>query len=248
MIFENNKHMKFEILKPYNPDFEKDAAFIKANIKELCKGLVTRTYIAKDKKNSATGVKELSALHMADAIMLAYSEKKTRHGGKRVFVTGFAILNHQPANGVYIDVICAKGYGKQMIEHIEKYAKAEGKAFVHLSALPHVINYYRKLGFVHSESDECKEHHLVTKQAEKVKSLRFGKKKIKGVVYTDAEMAVKDQKFDKLLKALVRHGYTKDKTCRGTKLGYMKFGSNVDGTPNYVNGCSVDGYIMRKCL
>lgn len=233
--------MKIEVLKPTDPEFKRDAEFIKANLKELCKGLVTRTYIAKRHMNEKTGMKENSALDRADALLLAYEERKTRNG-KRVMVTGFAILNHEPINSVYIDVICAKGYGKQMMEKIEEYARSEGKKFIHLSALPHVINYYRNLGFVHSTTDFCREPHLVTKQAEKVKKLRFTKKKIKGEWYTEAEMAVRDKKFNDLLKVLIRQKFAKDKMCRGSGLGYMKYKGED------INGCSVDGYIMRKCL
>ena len=233
--------MKIEILKPTDAEFKRDADFIKANVKELCKGLVTRTYIAKRQVSEKTGTRERSALDRADALLLAYEERETRHG-KRVLVAGFAILNHEPYDGIYIDVICAKGHGKQMMEKIEEYARKEGKKFIHLSALPHVINYYRKQGFVHSRDQSCVEPKPVTTQAKKVEKLRFPKQKVKGDRYTEAETAVRDQKFRKLLSLLISKGFAKDNSCRGPGLIPIKHKGE------YHNGCSVDGYIMRKCL
>ena len=69
---------------------------------------------------------------------------------------------------LYIDALCAnpdvryipiggiKGVGTMLMRQIEWYARDSGEySILKLSALPYVINYYRKLGFRHIQ--DCDE-------------------------------------------------------------------------------------------
>jgi hypothetical protein len=49
--------------------------------------------------------------------------------------------------GMYIDVICSKSEGANLLGYFISYAKASGKSYVGLSSLPSVLAYYPKVGF-----------------------------------------------------------------------------------------------------
>ncbi len=101
----------------------------------LCKEMVSMTYLKKQ------------SVQMADALVIAHSGAVTR-SKNAMDVRGIAFIQVRK-NSVYVDVICASGVGKQVLEETFKYAKSKGKKYVTLSALSHVIGYYRKVGFVH---------------------------------------------------------------------------------------------------
>ena len=203
----NNDGVKYTVIYPEHSKWDTQKAFIRANLGRICQGLVNRTWVTN------------TSLKNADALVMAYTEKSMRHGGSRWDVKGFAILNIE-TNSVFIDLICARGYGSKLIATIEREARKLDKRYVSLSALPHVINYYRRIGFVHATTGACKEHDDVQTEAEKVKNMRFA----------DDDAAAKNRAFARFLRFLVRKGFNKDPTCKSIKK------------------CNIDGYLMRKCL
>ena len=139
-------------------------------------------------------------------------------------INGF-LLGHWTNNSkktFFIDLICSyHGFGGQMMEKVIQYVKNQNATSVRLHALPHVINFYRRYGFV--PTDNCSKPistgALLTAWNE-TKNLRFN----------DFYAAVQNKSMNKLLKAFMEKKLTADKACK---------------TPF---DCGINGYELSLCF
>lgn len=88
----------------------------------------------------------------ADFLMIVTRKtSRTRSGAKTENVVGFATIKSTGVgNTLYVDAICAlagTGQGTRILREVAELARKKGRDFITLSALPHVIPYYEKLGF-----------------------------------------------------------------------------------------------------
>jgi len=132
----------------------------------------------------------------------------------------FAICKHVNAHTLYVQVICALKGGKALMEYVIADARARRYDRIMLSALPTVINFYRKLGF--NPGTKCEQDPEIV-QIEKMKRI-YGKKMTVYSVSTDRQ-------FKQYLQYLVNKGLASNKDC----------GRNVEE-------CNEDGYYMTLCF
>ena len=123
-------------------------AFVGSAGYKLCSGVVNKQYIQK------TGVR--AATHI---LTVEKPSVKTRSKAASRNLGGFALLRKHN-NYIYIDVICGRGHGKDIISYIELLAKAWKLRFIVLSALPPPIPTYRKWGFIFGEK-VCNEDNTI---------------------------------------------------------------------------------------
>lgn len=194
-------------LKNQGEQFKVFLEFIRAQAPRICQRQIQHKYINK------------ASLKNADGILVA-SESLTRTRSRKLhqLVNGFAIFQIQD-DFIYLDVICARTSGKLLLKEIYKLAKLLQKKYIKLNALPHVINFYKKEGFVHAE-DSCVSSNKIALLSNSLSNLRFK---------TQYD-AVKDKDFFKLLQLLQRTKLVANKACRS------------------VEECSIDGYTMVKCV
>ena len=86
-------------------------------------------------------------------------DEKTRRGGTRAKMCGFALIKNDPTKDyLYVDILCSdKGQGRIILRRAEQLAKDLGKRKVNLKALQPVINWYHdpvKNGYRHVD-DGC---------------------------------------------------------------------------------------------
>ena len=172
----------------------------------LCKGMVSYTYL-----------KNKQVLTNANMVVVASTITKLRTKSK-IELHGFALIQNRQES-LYVDIICASGVGKKILQEVYKTGREMKKKYITLSALPRVINFYRKEGFLHSENG-CKEKLLITRIAEQVSHLRF----------SNDTSAKTHGEFQKLLLELIGHRLVTDKRCRR------------------IDSCSSMGYTMTKCI
>lgn len=194
-------------LKHQSKQFGVFLEFIRGQAPRICQRQIQHRYI------------NTSSLKNADGILVA-SEALTRTRSKQLhqLVNGFAIFQIL-GDSIYLDVICARTSGKILLNEIYKVAKMLGKTYVKLNALPHVINFYKKEGFVHSENN-CVSIDKITQLSNSLSSLRF----------KTQSQALKNKEFFKLLQLLKQNKLVANKSCRSVK------------------DCSIDGYTMVKCI
>lgn len=141
-----------------------------------------------------------------------------KHGQQYI---GFSLLQLRDSDSVYIDVICTQqGYGALLVHEIIRWTAQIGRRHVELSALPNVINFYRKIGFRLSDNKECKETDKLKKIANRVSGLRFN----------NPQEANSDRRFQALLDTLIQEELVANKNC-----------------VNIVQ-CSEHGYHMIYCI
>lgn len=164
-----------------------------------------------------------NALPEADVLVLVYMTKQLGRHTKEV-CTGFSCLQFRPLRSeLYVDLICAKNAGRQLMNAIFQYGKNLGLEHITLSALPSSLLFYRKLGFKHIDpcsTDQCNELPEITEQASKVADYKFEN-------HFEAE---EHKPFHKLLRLLIKNNLTKNKKCKR------------------VPECRMDGYLMSCCL
>ena len=114
----------------------------------LCKRMISMTYLKKH------------TIQNADALVIAHTGAVTR-SKNAMELRGIAFIQVRQ-NSVYVDVICASGVGRDILQETFNYAKSKGKKYVTLSALSHVIGYYRKFGFIHG-FETCVENNNVNR-------------------------------------------------------------------------------------
>lgn len=183
-------------------DFNNALQFIKSHNKQLCKSEVGLNYI----RSYSFG--------KADLVFIAEPNTITR-SRKTV---GFALVQVHNSH-YYIDVICANGSGKALLNAVEVHARRNDKQFLKLSALPAAVLVYKKMGFVHTDGD-CTEEPTVSYLSSLLKGKRF----------SSSQSASKNEEFKQLLKHLIKLKLTSNKGCKTVKK------------------CSVDGFTMTKCL
>jgi len=108
---------------------------------QLCQSMVTNAY-------------GRNAVNIADVYIVAFREVELRQGRTRTEMCGFALVKNIP-NAMYIDIVCSKKehkMGRMIIKVAETLAQTNNKPLVLLSALPHVIDYYKRLGFIESDN------------------------------------------------------------------------------------------------
>lgn len=170
-------------LSKSDKNFYKLKSYIVNNIKNLCQSQISNTYI---KNTSLTNVDYI--------IYLGEDTTKTR--SKELMLDnlkGFTLAEDKKDH-LYVDVICSKGYGKELLDEVYKLGKKLKKSYIKLNALPHVINYYKKQGFF-------------------ITSL----KEIDLKKFTNSNNAIKNEQFKKFLKFLIKLNtktYNRCKTVR----------------------------------
>lgn len=192
---------------------------------ETCRGLVSKTYVEKDAPSAA------------DHLVVGFKDDD---------VIGFVFIKDQ-GEYFYIDVICAKGGGTALLNEVEKIAKEKGKKGIKLSALPHVVSYYRKFGYKHH--DECaveedpevlaKYNELLAETVKKYKG-EFQKKmdethsrRRKPAKLLTEEQKQERKEYDDYRKYL--NFIAKKGLCKDTKYDKAQY-------------CDRDGYRMLKCF
>jgi hypothetical protein len=161
-----------------------------------------------------------SAIKNADGVIATY---KTRQMTK---FNGY-LLYKVRKQYIYIDVICAKdekGVGKTLLDECQKVARENNKSQMRLSALKHVIGYYLKYGFVHSEGG-CSMSKNLTELSNKLRNLYVHK----------ADTTA-------LLKKLVEMKLVAKKDCSKIR-SHMNVKWN-----NIIEKCNQDGFSMTFCL
>lgn len=196
--------MGVHILLKSDPQFNKISTKIISHATKLC--LLNDTLAV-----SNDYIKNF-ALNSADGLIVHY---RTR--GMTDF-NGFLIFKIMK-DYLYIDVICAKGSGTALLNECYSFAKKLNKPQVRLSALAHVINLYRKQGFIHSEGS-CNMSNDVKSLSEALAHKRF----------KTTQNAIEDGEFKKLLQMLIKKKLTSTKKCKN------------------IQDCSMNGYSMTKCL
>jgi ribosomal protein S18 acetylase RimI-like enzyme len=184
---------------------------------EVCQGLVASTYIRKD------------ALNHSNYLIVGYVPGREVRGKVTQLLGGFLIANETEFPGfLYIDVVCANqpGLGEAMLNAAEKRASQRGLEGLVLSSLPHVVGYYRRIGYRNRETCDEENPKLSTSFVTMAKPLidRY-KKDVAKYIY-DKEGA----EYRKFLNELRKSNLAKNKNCKT------------------VTDCNKDGYIMTKCF
>ena len=94
------------------------------------------------------------AIKTADLIIVSTRKAgdTLRSGRHRVELCGFALLKiHE--NELYVDIVCSSHrQGRVLLQEAERKGRAMGKPLIKLSALPHVVSYYARLGYLESDN------------------------------------------------------------------------------------------------
>jgi len=200
---------------------------ILARPEDICQKLVKSTYIRKD------------ALAVSNFLVVGYVRGREFRGTVSRLIGGFLIANEAEFPGfLYIDVICSdqEGVGGKMMEAATARAKARGLQGIILSSLPHVVGYYRSLGF--RNRDNCVEENpklgaaFVTLVKPLIDEYKGNRKtlnqNVAAHVYNSRDKKGND--YRKFLNELRKSHLAKNKQCRT------------------VAHCNQDGYLMSKCF
>lgn len=154
------------------------------------------------------------ALPEADCLFLAMRTERMCTRYNREVLCGFACVEFTDAE-LYLNVLCARGAGKQLVDAIKNFAFTQHIERLTLSAIPSSINFYRKQGFyflplapsnnlqekTNSLLISLKEPPEITSQAELVVEKLFASN-------TEAE---NDKEFSHLLQLLIKYKILADK-------------------------------------
>lgn len=158
--------------------------------------------------------------------------------------------------GLYVDVICARSLTGALLTEVEKSTCSFGLDFVQLSALPHVINFYRKRGFHHSPV--CGKENTQTRAlAERQKGKRFvAAESIFCPAPSSGKLQVKDGEMYDFMRHLVREGYSV--TCAAESQRARRQTESSDASSHgtrditrqefWHKDCDEDGFTMFKCV
>lgn len=148
----------------------------------VCKEAISQAFFTPEKHTDQTSV-----------VFLLYGVPKK--GRRNIY--GFALCDDlkdgrhasEIENSLYVDAVCAnpgliredrrivtnQSIGKILINAIESYAKAKGFEMVKLSAIPYVLQYYRKLGYRHINAGETaiNENEAITRYATDAGKIRY---------------------------------------------------------------------------
>lgn len=116
----------------------------------------------------------------SDGIIYATVPKGTRGTqgirGARSTVVGFLFYHVEqkglPGPSLYVDDLCSGlvGVGKALMQRAQEVARSMGLKYIRLSALDHVLFYYRKMGFRSTHHPQCIEKPGVTAAIESLRS------------------------------------------------------------------------------
>jgi hypothetical protein len=143
----------------------------------ICRGEISTDYLDNDK------FKEIEYI----IVLLHLEKKRLRNGEKTInsIVMGFVLCKSvyysNYKKGLYVDVICAntKEYnfllkgGKILLNEAQELARDKGYSYVELSSLPHVLSYYRKIGFSHIDTDTEVENDEIQRLGDLNKSINI---------------------------------------------------------------------------
>lgn len=177
-----------------DPNFSKMVEYVRGHTIKFCKsrknGGVINSYVKND------------ALLVADGILIAYepAERKTRSQVNFIDPSGF-VLYQLKSDYVYIDVICSlPGTGKELLRIMEYVAKYNKKKYLVLSALDHVLFYYKKQGFQFAFKGCTQDPEIDA--------------------YISRYVPVQnrsDQTMEQFLRLLIRKGLASNKNCKTTR-------------------------------
>jgi len=223
------QNVRFDLVEVSNEKaWKKAQKLILENVEAICRGLVTQTYIRTHALKTAT-------LLLFGYVMVDQPERPKRGVSVSVVnkvvkvekLAGFVIANSTDYPGfLYIDVICSHmKIGNLLLQHVEEYARNTLRlSGLILASLPHVIGYYRKMGFTNQLScdipEDAKINHIYNI---KIKPLI---EQYKG----DFEKYIGDEVYLKFLELLMRSNLAKNKSCKK------------------IEDCNIDGYLMMKCF
>lgn len=146
--------VEFFLYNKKDNEFKTQLKIVKQSVKILCKGAISGQYIDLDDN-------EYSHL------IVSFSKGSTRAKQTPTTVLGFMLLTELDKNTIEVSLICvgnqfrseakedASGLSKRLFESAYDLCKRENYNVLQLSALPYVINYYRKMGFRHILQPKC---------------------------------------------------------------------------------------------
>ena len=137
------------------------------------------------------------------------------------------IKNNESTLEAYIDIICAcPGSGRYLLEQFILFAENNHYNAISLSALPNVLGYYPKFGFINRHSCNIKYPVLPPP--------RFSK------TYKDSDESYLDDEYHEYMLLLRKHKFGKlDGKCRKLNMSKEEL-AEAD--------CGVNGYKMRRCI
>lgn len=177
--------------------------FLSGKINDLCRGLISAAYVRSQTKRQT------------DFLFTTLND-----WGNAI---NFAICAEE-GEALYIQVICARKGGAELLKYIIEFARKRGFKSVTLAALPHVVNFYKKYGFKTSQSCSV-DVELERAEASLARDASGNLKKFASIQDTET-----DRKFMLYLSALIKKGLAADKKCKG------------------VRDCNIEGYYMTLCL
>jgi hypothetical protein len=201
--------------------------FIVSQISKLavltCKSNVSQEYIQR-------------AIPINSYFFLMYSEMVNEIRVQRQQI-GFIIARHQSQDEFYIDVICTKSNGKELMNYFLMYADSVGARSISLSSLPSVLAYYPKFGFKFRKS--CNSPVLATLPVSITTLLNHLKSTSTPLPETTKNTDKYEQYLDFMIK-LHRKGLAKKK--KGP-CGYGRIPKSTFLAAN----CAENGFEMRRC-
>lgn len=132
----------------------KDVAIHNEN---LCKS-ITLSFLSRD------------CLKEADFVFFSYKSVASGRNTSKTYkqYNGLVIIQKAKlSKHLYIDLICANGAGRFLIEQTIDWAKQKNFTHITLSSLANVIGFYRKFGFKNTFNLECVEDEMVSQFAKK---------------------------------------------------------------------------------
>lgn len=112
-----------------------------------CQDNVSEDYIEKNAVNNPI----LMIMHTITIETVVFRGRSARTEERRkINPIGFICARpdaDKERSGFYIDVICSKSNGGQLLDYFIQFAKSKGAVFVGLSSLPSVLSYYPRVGF-----------------------------------------------------------------------------------------------------
>tara|TARA_Y100000816_G_scaffold256069_1_gene209322 strand:+ start:5753 stop:6718 length:966 start_codon:yes stop_codon:yes gene_type:complete len=135
-------------------EFKDKLKLIKKSINILCKKAIHSDYIDIDSNKYSN-------------LIIAFSKGSDRNQNDFTTILGFVVLCQNKEDVIEVELICvgnqfrdkqlfeAKGLGYKLFSKIDELCLNKNISIVKLSALPYVINYYRKMGFKHISDPKC---------------------------------------------------------------------------------------------
>lgn len=184
--------MLYKTLTKKDNDFERMKTYIAKQATKLCTRGLRKDYVLD------------TALHAADAIVIAYEISKTRSGQERYNFFGFSLVRKMD-DCAYLDVICARRVGTTLVGEVVKLAEMWGKPIVQLASIPPAMPFWLKVGFVNGHTPEWDP--TLVEDAARVAQMKFA----------SWEEAVEDPDMKAYLKKLVAKRHCASKKLRSLK-------------------------------